>query len=254
MKSKQKRKPANQKTLTKNSKGKSSRLKIAKTRKPESLNLEEWQRALRKQYGEKQNFQLENIGEHPVFSEFLLTNPASGKTYKIAVRGTAPFENYCSCPDYSINGLGTCKHLAFALAKLAKVRGAEKAFKEGYTPPYSEVYLSYGLKREVRFKAGENAPTKLLSLAKVFFTADGILKEERVLDFNKFLNALSHKSTGEVRCYDDVLAFVAERQDVEHRRQVVNSHLKEGQGQNKTTYNYKVFFLKVDNEWRIERF
>ena len=31
-----------------------------------------------------------------------------------------------------------------------------------------------------------------------------------------------------MRCYDDVLEFIAERQDEEHRRRIVQAHLKEG--------------------------
>jgi predicted nucleic acid-binding Zn finger protein len=44
--------------------------------------------------------------------------PASGKTYKVAIRGLGLFENYCSCPDFAINTLGTCKHIEALLLKL----------------------------------------------------------------------------------------------------------------------------------------
>jgi len=146
-----------------------SKLKISRTHKPDDLNLEEWQRILRKQYGEQQNYKLKNTGRHPVFSEFLLTNPESGKTYKIAIRGNNPLDNYCSCPDYSINSIGTCKHIEFTLSRLKKMKGAKNTFKKVYKPPYSEVYLSYGMKREIKFKAGKNAPAELLSSVNEFF-------------------------------------------------------------------------------------
>jgi len=145
-----KRKSGGNKRATGNSKAKKTKpvkLKVPRTHKPEELGLEEWQRILRKQYGVEQKFKLENTGDHPIFSEFLLTNTGSGKTYKIAIRGDAPGDNYCSCPDYSINNLGTCKHIEFTLSRLMKRRGAKKAFREGFVQPYSEVYLSYGLKR-----------------------------------------------------------------------------------------------------------
>jgi hypothetical protein len=35
---------------------------------------------------------------------------ASGRTCRLAMRGPALFENYCSCPDFGVNTLGTCKH------------------------------------------------------------------------------------------------------------------------------------------------
>src|SRR3972149_8407927 len=81
--------------------------KTSRTHKPDDIAIEEWQRVLRRQFGEKQDFVLNNTGEHPIFSDFSLTNPQSGKTYRIAIRGEAPGVNYCSCPDYSVNNLGT---------------------------------------------------------------------------------------------------------------------------------------------------
>lgn len=155
------------------------------------------------------------------FSEFQLTNPGSGRTYKIAIRSTAPFDNYCSCPDYDVNGHGICKHIAFTLSSLMKGKGAKKAFREGYAPPYSEVYLGYGLKREVRFKAGKDAPPELLALAGDYFDRSGRLKEDRLLGFHRFLDAVPQGNGHEVRCYDDVMAYVAEHQDAEHRRGIV---------------------------------
>lgn len=203
-------------------------LKVSRTHKPDDISLEEWQRILRKQYAEQQKYTLENIGGHDIFSEFLLTNPESAKTYKIAIRGNKPGANYCSCPDYSINNLGTCKHIEFTLSQLMKKRGAKKVFKEGYVLPYSEIYLNYGLKREVRFRVGKNAPTELLSLVSEYFDSNEILKENRVLHFPHFLNNIPRNNGHEVRCYDDVMTYIAEHQDAEHRRTIMNSHLKDG--------------------------
>ncbi len=204
------------------------KLKVSRLHKPDDIELEEWQRLLRKQFAEQQGFRLKNIGDHPIFSEFSLINPMSGKTYKLAIRGDKPGDNYCSCPDYAINNLGTCKHIEFALSKLMKRRGAAKAFKEGFIPSYSEVYLSYGLKREVRFKAGKNAPPGLLSLAKRFFDATGVLKDDRILTFHEFLRSVKSGDGHELRCYDDVLSYIADHQDAEHRRKLVETHFSEG--------------------------
>lgn len=202
--------------------------KVSPTHRPDDMGVEEWQILLRRQFAEKQEFKLENTGDHPVFSEFRLTNPASGKTYRIAIRGETPGENYCSCPDYKINTLGTCKHIEFTLAALRKRRGAVKMLRDGYTPPFSEVYLRYGLGREVRFRAGKGAPDLLLSLAKRFFDEDGVLKQRRLLDLPAFLSAVPRNNCHEVRCYDDVLEYVAGHQDAAHRRSVVDTALPDG--------------------------
>ncbi|MBI1989792.1 MAG: hypothetical protein HYS65_08655, partial [Betaproteobacteria bacterium] len=76
-----------------------------------------WQTALRRQYGREQDFALENIGTEPVFSEFRVTNATSRGHYRVAIRGTGARDNYCSCPDYATNELGTCKHIEFTLAR-----------------------------------------------------------------------------------------------------------------------------------------
>jgi SNF2 family DNA or RNA helicase len=203
-------------------------LKISRTLKPEHLELEEWQRLLRKEYGQKQAFKLKNLSDHPFFSEFSVTNPDSGKTYKVAIRGAEAGKNYCSCPDYSINYLGTCKHIEFTLSQLMKKRGAQKAFQKEYTPTYSEIFLHYGHKREIRFKAGKDAPSELLAWANKLFNPEGSLKEEFILDFPKYLNRLSSNNGHEVRCYDDVMAFIAEHQDQEYRQEVIRSRFNQG--------------------------
>jgi superfamily II DNA or RNA helicase len=204
------------------------KLSVSRTHKPDNMSLEDWQRLLRKQFGVQQRFKLQNKGDHPIFSEYLLTNSETGKTYKIAIRGSNPGDNYCSCPDYSINNLGTCKHIEFVLSGLMKKKGAKKLFKEGFTPQYSEIYLKYGLRREVRFKPGADAPTGLLKTVDRFFGPDGTLKSDTILGFETLLRNIPKNNGHEVRCYDDVLEFVGERQDEEHRRTILQAHLKEG--------------------------
>ncbi len=201
-------------------KGKTAPLppKISRTHKTDGVALEDWQRALRRQFGEQQPFILENVGGHPPFSEFALTNPESGKTYRIAIRGEAPGMNYCSCPDFHINNLGTCKHIEFTLAKLSQQRGAKKRLREGYAPSWSEIWLSYGLKRQIRFRVGKDAPAELSLLAARYFDGSGVLRESRLRDFHTFLEAIPSRNGHEVRCYDDVMAYVAEYQDATSRK------------------------------------
>lgn len=171
---------------------------------------------------------MENTGRQPIFSDFSITNPASGRTYRVAIRGDRPGDNYCSCPDFRINALGTCKHIAFTLARLKRRRGAKKLFREGFVPPYSEIYLSYGLKREVRFRAGAAVPDKLQNLARHYFDEQGVLKEKSFSDFTAFLVEAPKMLDHELRCYDDVMEFVAHHQDAAHRLAVVDEQLPEG--------------------------
>src|SRR5262249_46073731 len=115
--------------------------KLSRTHRPENMPLEDWQIALRKQFGREQKFEFKNVGEHAFYSDFEVTNPESENTYRVSIRGTQPGDNSCSCPDFTTNTLGTCKHIEFTLAQLERKRGGSTALAAGYQPPYSEIYL-----------------------------------------------------------------------------------------------------------------
>jgi len=106
-----------------------------------------------------------------VFSDFRVHNPASGTHYRVAIRGQAPGQNFCACPDYATNDLGTCKHIEFALGKLQAKRGGKAALARGFESEYSEIWLDYARARQVRFRAGTGCPPALLAQAGKLFDA-----------------------------------------------------------------------------------
>ncbi len=191
--------------------------KLTRTHPPADATLEQWQVALRRQFGRAQPFGLENVGPHPVVSEFRVTNPASRQTYRVAIRGVQPGDNFCSCPDFATNQLGTCKHVEFTLARLERQPGGRRALRERVRPPYSEVFLSYGVRRTVRFRPGADAPTALVRLAARHFDQDGVLRPGAFATLGEFVAKASRLDRG-LRCYEDALAFVAEVRDARQRR------------------------------------
>ena len=191
--------------------------KMSRTHPPPDATLESWQLALRRQFGRAQRFRLENVGAHPVASEFRVTNPASGQTYRVAIRGVQPGNNFCSCPDFATNQLGTCKHVEFTLARLERQPGGRTVLREGVRPPYSEVYLSYGARRTVRFRPGAAAPAALVRLAARHFDQAGVLRPGAFATIEAFVSRASRLEPG-LRCYEDALAFVAEVRDARQRR------------------------------------
>jgi hypothetical protein len=76
---------------------------VSRLHQPPDMSLEVWQRELRKQFGGEQTFRIENIGEHPIFSEFRVINLAHGSVYRVAIRGAEPDRNFCSCADFKTN-------------------------------------------------------------------------------------------------------------------------------------------------------
>src|SRR5262245_50185056 len=150
--------------------------KLSRQHKPADMSLEQWQTELRRQFGREQKFLLTNLGDHPVFTEFSCTNPQSGSTYKVAIRGREVGDNTCTCADFATNTLGTCKHIEFTLARLAGRRATRALLREGHQPAHSEVYLHYGARREVRFRPGTECPVALARLAAKAFDEAGALR------------------------------------------------------------------------------
>jgi len=112
--------------------------RLSRQRKPPEMPADDWQRALRRQFGREHGFELQNLGDSklaPVFSDFRVSNADSGGHYRVAIHGTASGENLCTCADFATNDLGTCKHIEFTLAKLDARRGGKAALARGFTPP-----------------------------------------------------------------------------------------------------------------------
>ena len=96
-----------------------------------------------------------------IWTDYTVTNAASGKTYRVALRGWRPGESYCSCPDFRKNTLGTCKHILNALNK-ARRRFAPATRNRPYQQRTLSVHLAYGEAIELRLLV----PSRLSDRAK----------------------------------------------------------------------------------------
>ncbi|MFH1107632.1 MAG: DEAD/DEAH box helicase [Planctomycetota bacterium] len=192
--------------------------KVSRTHKPEHMDLRQWQVELRRQFGREQatEFDIRNLTREPVFSEFAVTNPATRRTYRVAVRGLEPGVNYCSCPDYAVNTLGTCKHIEAVLFRLAPRHA--NALRRGYAPPFAEVYVRYGARRAIVFSPGADCPAELRKLASRYFDRDGLLTPEAIAGFDRFVQD-ARKIEHELRMYDDAATLIAEAHDRQSRRE-----------------------------------
>ncbi len=201
--------------------------RLSRLHKPDDLTLDAWQAALRKQFGREQKFKLENVGGHAIFSHFQVTNPQSKQTYRVVIRGGGVADNFCACPDFATNTLGTCKHIEFVLAKLRRQKGATVALRTGFRPAYSEIYLRYGAQREVRLRLADKRPPGLDRLAAEFFDANGALRPTAFARFEHFLSA-AEKIDHDLRCHEDVVGFIAEVRDQDHRRRRLEKIFPQG--------------------------
>lgn len=86
------------------------------------------------------------------WGDYVITSKLSGKTYRLALRGSEPGESYCTCPDYRTNTLGTCKHILHALNKLQRKYGVT-ALRKKAKQKETCVYLRYGIDLALRLAA-----------------------------------------------------------------------------------------------------
>ncbi|MEK7407253.1 MAG: DEAD/DEAH box helicase [Acidobacteriota bacterium] len=131
---------------------------------------------------------------------------ASGKTYRLAMRGPGLFDNYCSCPDFAVNTLGTCKHIEALLAHLRQRHG--KAIeRRQYRRTRASVSLHYGETLGVRLRLPAAASPALREVAAKYFDVGGLLRPEYVSRFEQVMEELRLVDDAAV-VYSDVLEFI----------------------------------------------
>mgnify|MGYP000326555570 CR=1 FL=1 len=192
-------------------------VKVPYHHKPDDMPIDEWQKALRRQFAETQNFTIKNIGSHPVFSDFEVHNPQSGNTYKVAVRSEETGLNFCTCPDFRINTLGTCKHVEFTISSLKSINANNALFKTGYQRPYSSVSLRYGEERKVILRTGAEHTKEISRLSQGYFDKDGVMLPDAYDRFEEFIKSALQVDP-DFRCYPDAVEYIVEVRET-HRRQ-----------------------------------
>lgn len=83
--------------------------------------------------------------------DYLVTSTLSGKTYRVALRGTEPGRAYCTCPDFRTNTLGTCKHV-MKVQQTVKRRFDPPQLKRPFRPKGTAVFVQYGEELSLRWE------------------------------------------------------------------------------------------------------
>ncbi|MEJ2661238.1 MAG: SNF2-related protein, partial [Desulfobacteraceae bacterium] len=105
--------------------------------------------AEREQRAVEEKMRLQSMDPGRLWTDYVITNQASGKSYRLALRGWQPGESFCSCPDFRKNTLGTCKHIIYAL-KRGRAKFSRKVQNKPATVDEICVYLKYGRSIELR--------------------------------------------------------------------------------------------------------
>lgn len=135
--------------------------------------LREDQIDLRRERARLGRFHIENRGKNRVFSDYTVSNPESGGSYRVSVRGFDVGDNTCTCPDFKQNTLGTCKHVEAVLAHLRDSLPAHLTQKKApVTQP--QVYLHYGSPPRLGIHLPARKSDKLAALARKYFDEKGL--------------------------------------------------------------------------------
>jgi SNF2 family DNA or RNA helicase len=187
-------------------------LRVSPTRKPDDMTDTAWQTALRQQMAEKEFFTIKNLGREPVYSDFSVYSPASKNIYKVAMRSRDNNLNFCSCPDFKTNQLGTCKHIEFIRIQFGRRRAIKKLLEKVPEFPYSSLYVSYLGERKIKLRIGTDNKKKFEKWAGNYFDKQYTLLPDAWLHIERLLKE-AHGIDSSFRCYEDALQMILAGRD-----------------------------------------
>ena len=113
----------------------------------------------------KEKMNVKSKSEKTLWSDYVVTNSESGKSYRVALRGWEYGESFCTCSDFKKNTLGTCKHILNVISKVKKkFTDAEK--KKPYIRTNFSIYLHFGKSVSLRLGVPSKLKPNILELIK----------------------------------------------------------------------------------------
>ena len=170
----------------------------------------------RKLRAEDEYFQITNQRpEHPIYSNFDVKS-GSGLNYVVEIRDLKTTAFSCTCTDFRINGLGTCKHIEAVLLYLKKKYRAD--YETAQVKSSDQVDIVPDTNKE-RLKIERNLK-KLPASLRVYFDQDGLQNDQ--LEAIELFKKLSKSRSGHLRISQEVAPWITalqhSRERVESRR------------------------------------
>jgi len=122
-------------------------------------------RAEREERARTEKMRLSSLDPQEIWADYTVTNAASGKSYRVALRGWRSGESYCSCPDFRKNTLGTCKHILHALQKVRR-RFPDSVRDRPYRQRDICVHLAYGRELELHILLPNRLDDKAIAIVR----------------------------------------------------------------------------------------
>ncbi len=113
--------------------------------------------AERQERAKIEKFRLQSSDPRSPWTDYTITSAASGKTYRLGLRGELRGESYCSCPDFRANTLGTCKHVLYALDRV-RAKFPEHVRRRRFRNGNIFVHLLYGEDLTLHLRLPDSIP------------------------------------------------------------------------------------------------
>ncbi len=105
--------------------------------------------AERQERAKLEKMNVRSVQPNVLWTDYIVTNTLTGKTYRVALRGWEPGESFCSCPDFRKNTLGTCKHIIAVQGRVRKKFSAS-THRRPFLQKSVVVHVHYGRDLELR--------------------------------------------------------------------------------------------------------
>lgn len=139
------------------------------------------------------------------WTDYKVTSAASGKTYRVALRGTNPGDSFCTCPDFRTNTLGTCKHILHVLRKVRR-RFRTKVLAIAYQHASISVAIQYGDQLELRVLLPQSLDSESEAII-------GRLRGQSIEDIPDLLKRIRHleRLGQQITIYPDAEEFIQQQ-------------------------------------------
>jgi len=136
----------------------------------------------RQERAKTERMTVKSTNSRTLWTDYIVTNTLSGKSYRVALRGWELGESYCSCPDFKKNTLGTCKHIMNVQRKMERKFSAA-AKKRSCRQKDFAVHIAYGETLQLRLLCPTEIPTEVIKIIKP-------IKDRDIKDVHKLLRCV----------------------------------------------------------------
>jgi len=152
-----------------------------------------------------EKFKLKSSDPQRPWTDYTVTSTASGKTYRVALRGQERGVSYCSCPDFRTNTLGTCKHIMYALSRVGS-KFPTSVRRRSHRRKGISVHLQYGEQTALRLGLPKKLDEQVQRLVRPF-------ADRNIEDIHGLIRCIAklEKRDRRVTIYPDAEQFIQQR-------------------------------------------